>query len=335
MPGNLLSRSAAMRCARVTSWGSPPEYVKVPALPPPLPTQLQLKVVAVGVPNAVRARAARKHSSSMGAGLPFDPSIDGVGLHEATGDLYYVAYRPTGSSPSAGAGVLLAERANVDRSQLVRLDGGADPAAVAALVNPVASSWLALRCRAAWGCEGRTVLIVGATSCSGRAAVAVARELGAARVVGMSRSWETLDMVPGLDDRVVLREDPDRGVVMPERVGPVHVVLDYVGGRVSAGVMQAVEAPPGEDVQYIIVGGLSGEADVVLPPSLLNSKPVRVMGSGMGAWTKQELQRETPWFVKATARMKRPGNVVTRPLSDVKSAWDSKEVKGKRLVLVP
>lgn len=333
MARQLLSRStsAAMRCARVTSWGSPPEYIKVPDLPPPSPTQLQLKVVAVGVANVVRARALRKHSSALEAGLPYDPSVDGVGLHEDTGDLFYVAAaRPTGSS-SGGGGVLLAERANVERSQLVRLEGPADPVAVAALINPVQSSWLALRCRAAGGCEGRTVLIVGATSCSGRAAVAVARELGAARVVGMSRSGDTLDRVADLDDRVVLR-DP---VALPERVGPVHIVLDYVGGRVSAGVMRAVEAPPGEDVQYIIVGGLSGEADVAVPPSLLNSKPIRVMGSGMGAWTKQDQERETPRFVNATARMKRPGNIISRPLADVQSVWDSEDVKGKRLVLVP
>lgn len=334
MARHLLSKSrpTAMRCARVTSWGSPPQYIKAPDLPPPSPTQLQLKVVAVGVANVVRARALRKHSTALEAGLPYDPSVDGVGLHEDTGDLFYVApTKPSGGPSSGGGGFLLAERANVERSRLIRLKGAADPVAVAALINPVQSSWLALRCRAAGGCDGRTVLVVGATSCSGRAAVAVARELGAARVVGMSRSWDTLDRVAGLDDRAVLR-DP---VVLPERFGPVHIVLDYVGGRVSAGVMRAVEAPRGEDVQYIVVGGLSGEADVAVPPSLLNSKPIRLMGSGMGAWTKQDLERETPGFVNATARMKRPGNVISRPLADVESVWDSEDVKGKRLVLVP
>ncbi|KAI3391011.1 hypothetical protein diail_8120 [Diaporthe ilicicola] len=305
-----------MRSAVITSWGSPPEYIRVPDLPPPSPTQLQLRVVAVGVPMVVRARALRKHVSTFNAALPFDPSLDGVGKDEDTGDLYYIAVRP--SSRGGASGVLFAERANVDRSQLVRLEAGADPVAVAALVNPVASSWLALRCRAAGGCEGRTVLIIGATSASGRAAVAVARELGAARVVGMSRSQDTLDQVAGLDDRVLLR-DP---VSLPARIGPVHIVLDYVGGSISAGAMQAVEVPPSEDVQYILVGGLSGETDVAVP-GLVNRKPIRIMGSGMGAWSMQDLERETPGLVNATAKMKRPDNVIIKPLAEVQSVWET------------
>lgn len=300
--------------------------MRAPDLPPPSPTQLQLKVVAVGVPKVVRARALRKHISAFQAPLPFDPSLDGVGLDEDTGNLYYIAIKPS----ARGGGVLFAERANVDRSQLVRLEGGVDPIAVAALVNPVASSWLALRCRATGGCEGRTVLIIGAASASGRAAVAVARELGAARIVGMSRSQDTLDQVAGLDDRVVLREP----LSLPASIGPVHIILDYVGGIISTRAMQAIEVPPGEDVQCIVVGDLSGETDVTVP-DLVNRKPLRIMGSGMGAWSMQDLERETPGMINATAKMKRPDNIIIKPLADVQSVWESEDVKGKRLVLVP
>lgn len=75
-----------MKAARVTSWGSSPEYISVPDLPEPSPTQLQLKVVAAGLSRVVPARAAGHHPTAMGADLPFDPSVDGVGVDEATGE---------------------------------------------------------------------------------------------------------------------------------------------------------------------------------------------------------------------------------------------------------
>ncbi|KAF7557920.1 hypothetical protein G7Z17_g292 [Cylindrodendrum hubeiense] len=311
-----------MKAARVTSWGSPPEYITVPDLPAPSPSQLQLKVLAVGIPRVVRGRAARKHPSAFGASLPFDPSIDGVGLDEATNDRYFI---------TASSEPLLAERVNVDRSQLVKLDAAADAVTVAALANPTASSWLALRRRAIGGCQGRTVAILGATSASGRAAVSVARALGASRVVGLARSEESLAAVEGLDEHVVLA-DP---FVLPSSVGPIDIVLDYVGGPVAIDLLQAAVIRPGENLQYIQVGGLAGYENHTLPARLINRKPILIMGSGLGSVSTEEIEREGPGLVAMISQMKAPFEVVTAPLADAQSVWESKEVGDKRLVLVP
>lgn len=48
-------------------------------------------MVAAGAARAVRGRAACKHPSDVNAPLPFDPSIDGVGMDEETGALYYTS----------------------------------------------------------------------------------------------------------------------------------------------------------------------------------------------------------------------------------------------------
>lgn len=312
-----------MKVARVTSWGSPPEVMSAPDLPAPSPSQIQVKVVAVAVPPVVRGRALGKHPSARGAALPYDPTVDGVVLDEATGQHYYV-------SPMTSQ--LFAERANIDKHLLVKLAPEVDPVAVATLVNPVGSSWMALRCRALPGSyEGATVLILGATSTSGRAAVSVARSLGAARVIGMSRTEETLAAVEGLDERVLLREP----FTLPDNIGPVHIVLDFVGGRAAVGVLQAAEVEPGKDLQYIHVGDLAGEDTIGLPGRLLNCKPIRLTGSGMGSWTKMDIKKEIGGLVAAVAKMPRPQDVVTAPLTDVQSVWDSEKAKTKRLVLIP
>ncbi|KAB8067197.1 hypothetical protein BDV29DRAFT_163633 [Aspergillus leporis] len=311
-----------MKAARVTSWGSPPKSISVPDLPPPSPSQLQLKVLAAAVPRVVQLRAAGKHPSAADASLPFDPSIDGVGLDVATGDQYFI---------SVLAAPLFAERANVDRSQLVKLNPGADAVAVATLANPVTSSWMALRCRAIGGYQGRTVLILGATSASGRCAVVVARMLGAARVIGVSRSVDTLATVEGLDERVVLQEP----VVLPASIGPVHILLDYVGGSAAVGLMQVVEVEPGQNLQYISIGLLSGEEDLLLPVRLINTKPIRIMASGVGSLSNDDFKGEAPGLVDALTKIKPPLDIFAVSLADVESAWESEEAKRKRLVLVP
>ncbi|KAK7413077.1 hypothetical protein QQX98_008025 [Neonectria punicea] len=300
-----------MKAARVTSWGSAPEYIDVPDLEAPSPGQVQLKMLAVGVPRVVRGRAARKHPSAFNAELPFDPSLDGVGVDEATNERYFV-------TPFAGA--LLAERVNVNQNQLVKLDPAADPVTVAALANPASSSWLALQCRVVGGCKGRTVVILGATSASGRLAAMVAQSLGAARVVGLSRSEDTLATVDGLDDRIVLT-DP---LVLPVDIGPVDIVLDY-----------KAEVRPDENLQYVQIGGLAGYESHVLPARLINLKPIRIMGSGAGSVSRDEMKREVGGLVAAITSMKTPFGVFTAPLAEAHTVWDLEDTEGKRLVLVP
>lgn len=313
-----------MKAARVTSWATAPECVTVPDLPAPSPNELQLTMMAVGVPRVVQARAAGKHPTASDAPLPFDPSVDGVGRDDATGDLYYV-------NPLAAP--LLAERANVDRSHLMKLAQGSDPTTVAALANPVSSSWMALQCRAVGGCSGRTVVIVGATSASGRAAAVVAHSLGAGRIIGLARNMETLATVDGLDDRIILREP----FIMPKEVGPVHIMLDYVGGSSAVGLLQTAETEAGENLQYIQVGGIAAqEAPVLqlLPPRLINVKPIIIIGSGMGSFSKQDLKNEMPGLVSAIAKMETPFGIRTTSLDDVQSSWGVEDGQ-KRLVVLP
>ncbi|KAE8415285.1 hypothetical protein BDV36DRAFT_263172 [Aspergillus pseudocaelatus] len=98
---------------------------------------------------------------------------------------------------------------------------------------------MTLRCRVIGGCQGRTVLIIGATSASERCTAIVARSLGATRIIGMSRNEETPAAVEGLDDRVVLREP----FALLSSVGPVHIVLDYISsGPAASGILQTAQS---------------------------------------------------------------------------------------------
>lgn len=311
-----------MNVAKVTSWGSPPVYMPGTPLPAPSPAELQLKVVAVGVPPLVRGRAAKKHSTAVNASLPYDPSVDGVGLDETTGDQYYI-------SPMAGQ--LFANRVNADRKKIIKLEHGSDAIAVAGLMNPVSSSWMALRCRFMGDLHGKTVVVLGATSRSGRAAVNTSRSLGAGKVVGVGRNEASLAGVQGIDEHIALQSP----FVMPSSVGPVDVVLDYVGGKAAVDLLQAAEVGSTHGLQYIHIGDLAGEDEIKFPASMLNAKAVRITGSGIGSWSRADMQREISDMVQAVAKMPRPSDVMVAPLAEVASVWDSEDAQKKRLVLVP
>ncbi|KAI1338799.1 hypothetical protein F5Y15DRAFT_385376 [Xylariaceae sp. FL0016] len=316
------SRTLAMNVARVTEWGQPPQYFQGDALPAPSPTQLQLKIQAVGVPRVVQGRAAGIHSSSKEQPLPFDPSADGVGLDEATGDLYYVA---------AMAAPMFAERANIERQFLVKLPPGADPATVAGLANPVGSSWMALRSRTIGSVEGKTILIMGATGGSGRNAAKIATALNAGRVIGTSRNLGNLEDVEGLTDRIALNEPYD----LPANLGPIHIILDFVGGKAAATVLEKAQCFPNEDLQYIHVGDLGGDMDFPVSGSLLNKKPIRITGSGLGAFNKMDMKKEMPGLVSVISKWARPDEVFTAPMSDISKVWKTEDAKKKRLVICP
>ncbi|KAL4866674.1 hypothetical protein BDV12DRAFT_187217 [Aspergillus spectabilis] len=334
-----------MHAALIKSWTCPsPTYTLIPNPPTRPPTHLQLKILAVGIPRVVRLRAQGKHPTAKSASLPYDPSIDGVGIDEESERMYYIL-------PLSAA--LLAEYVNVERSQLVPLGPGCDPVEIAGMVNPVSSSWMALRRRATGDVQGKTVLVIGATSKSGRAAVAVARFLGARRVVGVARVEAGLRGVEGLDGWVIssnMSSDgksgarSGKGFGLPDWVGPVHVVLDYVGGSVAVGVLESAEIEDGEELQYIQVGNLAteqgnggGEKHMfeTLPGHLISRKPISIRGSGMGSFSRDDLRGEMPALMAFLAEMKAPFGIVSAPMSEVESAWDTEDTEGSRLVIVP
>jgi NADPH:quinone reductase-like Zn-dependent oxidoreductase len=303
-------------------------------------------MLAVGIPRVVRLRAQGIHPTARGANLPYDPSIDGVGIDERTGVSYYIL--PL-SVPC------LAERVNVDRGNLVPLlqpgasgpgSASLDPVAIAGLMNPVSSSWMALRTRVNGEITGKTVLVLGATSKSGRPAVLVAKFLGAKKVVGVARKEEGLKCVEGLDGWVasgdILTGGTGARFSLPNWVGPVHIVLDYVGGNVAAGVLGGAEIEDGEELQYVQVGNLAlemgtGEKHMfeTLPGHLISRRRICIRGSGMGSFSKGDLIREMPGLISFLARMKAPFEIASAPISQVASVWRDEDTKGSRLVILP
>ncbi len=308
-----------MRLAQVTSWGAPPTYGEAPDLPPPGPSQVRLKMLATAVHRLVQMRAAGKHFSA--TTLPLDPSSDGVGVDEATGTVYYIG---------AFAASCFAEYVNVDRTRIFELPAGADPVSVAALTNPVSSSWMALKERVVDLPDRFSVLILGVTGTSGRAAVPVARAMGAGRIVGVARNEAALKGIEGLDGYVVLKEPVDQTDF--SAVGQADVILDYVYGKATSALFVALKTE--RETQYVDIGSMGGDETIILPAQLLRSKMLRLTGSAPGSYTIPSMMRELPAMLTLAGGMARPPDVYTRPLADIESEWTKEDARKKRLVLI-
>jgi len=308
-----------MHAAIVSTYAKPPTYTTVPTLPTPTVSQVQLRVVATGLHNVVRSRASGAHFSS--PPLPQIPGIDGIGVASDGKRYYFNAFRSGGS---------FASHINVERDSTVPMPDDLGTVQAAALVNPATSSWMAMKTRAVNLPSAFTVLILGATSASGRLAIPLARALGAAHVIGAARNAFILSTL-GLDSSLVVAEDPSATDFSSLEGGEIDLVLDYVNGPLPTALLSTHKQS--KPLQYVHIGTLSGH-DMTLPGAFLRSNDFTIRGSGPGAWRLDDAVRELPEMLDALAAMEDQKVRVVK-LEDVEQEW-ARNVDGEgRVVFVP
>lgn len=304
-----------MHSAIVNAWGEAPKYQQTADLTEPEQGWTQVKVEATGVHQVVRARAAGKHYSSNET--PHIPGVDGVGTLPGGQRVYFSTFTTGGS---------FSEYVNVPERRTVPLPDGAVAIQIAAFVNPGLSSWMALKARTNGLPEDFTILIMGATSASGRLAVSMARSCGAKKIIGLARSAAALAKMD-LNERVVLA-DPANTTDF-STLGDVDVVLDYVYGPVTVHLFQSLKSS--RPTQYVHIGSLAAQ-EIDLPGSVLRSKNLTIRGAGPGAYTMADIQVELPDLIGALVKME-PQAVDVKALKDVESEWT--QAGTKRVVFVP
>lgn len=307
--------------ALVEELGAAPRFRSVPE-PVAGPGQEIVDVLAVGIHQVTRGIASGRHY--VRRQVPFVPGVDGV-ARRADGSLVAVIGPDTGT---------MAQRLAVAPSALIPLPDG-DPALLAASLNPVMSSWMALRTRI--DVTGRSVLVLGATGASGAAAVHVARHLGASRIIAAGRDESRLAALGSAADAVVALGDVDRAAVaLAAEAADVDIVLDYLWGPVTEMALGAIlraRADESQLLDWVEIGSIAG-AEITLPAGALRSKALRLSGSGFGSTPPEVFRREAPRA--AAAIIAGATGVVPRPvpLADVEEAWTRVDVPGERTVIM-
>ncbi|MCS0498384.1 quinone oxidoreductase family protein [Protaetiibacter mangrovi] len=311
-----------MHAAVVTSFGAPPAYLPHPDPAVVRPGELVVDVVAAALHPRVRSQADGSHYSSTGT-LPLVPGIDAV-VRDASGALRYALLDDT----ELGT---MAERTVVEERRSVPLPANVDPVAVAAAMNPVMSSWVALRRRIRLPRRAR-VAVLGATGNAGRMAIQVAKRFGAREVVAVGRTPERLAAVRPLGaDRVCAFDE--LGVAAAD----VDVVLDYVWGDATAAAMRAMisaRADRAAQLTWVQIGSVGG-LDAPLPSAAFRAARLEVVGSGIGAVPARDFARELPAIAKAVSAGDFDIRARPVPLAEVAGVWEASRGGDERIVFLP
>jgi NADPH:quinone reductase-like Zn-dependent oxidoreductase len=308
-----------MHAAVVTSFAAPPRYGEHPEPIAHGKDEVVVDVLAAGLHPRVRSQANGSHYTSTGE-LPLVPGVDGV-VRDSKGRIRYAVLDDTALGT-------MAERTVIELDRSVVLSDAIAPVLIAAAMNPLMSSWVALRRRIDFRRKQR-VLVLGATGNAGRMAVQVAKRFGAAQVIAAGRDTARLGELTalGADETCTFDE--------LARAAGVDVVIDYVWGEPAARAMVdllTARADRGAPLTWIQIGSVAGP-DAPIPSAALRSARIQIVGSGIGSVPGRDFVKELPELASAIADGGFDIRARPVPLADVESVWTTDT--SDRIVLVP
>ncbi len=310
-----------MKAAIVRGPGQGPVYGDI-AEPVAREGEVVVTVAASAVSHLAQARASGAHYSAGAGGFPFVVGVDGVGrLADGRRVAFMLPDPPNGAC---------AERTAVSLARCVRVPDALDDVLAAALINPGMSSWAALTERALLR-PGETVLVNGATGMSGRLAIAIARYLGADRVIASGRDAAALATL-GADDTLALSADD--GAFEAAFAGGVDVVLDYLWGDSAQRLLAAAAraGPEGRAIRFVQIGAISG-GEITLPGTALRSSALVLMGSGLRSIALAGLVAAVgDMLAAAPGRFTLP--VRAAPLSEVEQVWAEADSRRRTVLTI-
>jgi NADPH:quinone reductase-like Zn-dependent oxidoreductase len=238
-----------------------------------------------------------------------------------------------------GATGMLAEKAVIEKDRIVPVPGDLDDATAAALPNAVIGAAMALRFKADIQ-PGDIVLVNGATGFTGRVAVQLAKHYGAGKVIATGRNATSLEELRalGADETISLLQD-DEALIAQFKEAKPHVVIDYLWGHSAELLLASLKGHGNftQPVRFVSVGAMTGDL-VQLSAANLRSVNLQLSGSGLGAWTRQQVKQLFTDILPETFALAAAGKLkiktTTVTLEDISTLWDKEVSDGQRLVVL-
>lgn len=257
--------------------------LKVEEVEPPKPGagEVLIDVAAAGVnfPDVLLTQGKYQFK----APLPFPPGFELAGtVTEVGADVTHV--KPGDRAIAIVTHGAFAEQCVARATRVVPLPAQADIELAAATMFTYATSWHALKDRAALA-RGETLLVLGAAGGTGLAAVELGKLLGA-RVIAAASSPEKLAVCRehGADEAIdYSKEDLREGVKRVAGAAGVDVVYDPVGGTITEAAFRSL-AWRG---RLLVIGFTAGDIPKI-PLNLPLLKGASIVGVFLGAFTERE-----------------------------------------------
>lgn len=322
-----------MKAAVVYQRGEMPQYVDFEDPTIQNPDELLLTVTAAAIKHVDKGRASGQHYSA--DTNPRNATViggDGVGVLDDGTRVFAI-----------GVSGMMAEKATIEKSRMIKLPDGIDDATAAALPNAVAGSAMALRFRAGMQ-PGETVLINGATGFTGKVAVQIARHYGAKRIIVTGRDEQSLQALLqlGADEIITVKQDDDNFVARVKAIHhatPVDIILDYLWGHTAELILKALRGKGAftHKTRFVSIGAMTGDT-IQLSAENLRSVDLQLSGSGLGSWTRDEMRtlfmEILPETFQLAADKKLQVETVHVRLKDIEKLWEMDVPGGKRLVVM-
>lgn len=294
--------------------------------------EILISVKAAAIKHLDKSKASGKHYSAKGdINQAKVPGGDGVGIL-ADGTRVF----------ALGVSGMIAEKAIIEKSRMVKLPDGIDDVTAAALPNALAGSAMALRFRAAMK-TGETVLINGATGFTGKIAVQIAKYYRAGKIIVTGRNEQTLQslLALGADEIVPITQDDENFVSKIQQIHnntPIDIIIDYLWGHTAELILEALKGKGTftQRTRFVSIGSVTGDK-IQLSSEILRSVDLQISGSGLGSWTKEEMQKLLkeiiPEMFQLAADNKLKVETQTVALQDIEKLWNTEMPDGKRLVV--
>jgi NADPH:quinone reductase-like Zn-dependent oxidoreductase len=321
-----------MKAAVIYQRGEMPQYTDFPEPVVQNDDELLITIKAAAIKHFDKGRASGKHYSS-------ETDRKNATVIGGDGD----GILADGTRVFAlGVSGMIAEKATVEKSRMVKLPDGLDDAIAAALPNAVAGSAMALRFRAAMQ-KGETVLINGAAGFTGKIAVQIAKYYGAKKIIVTGRNEETLKslLALGADEIVSVKQDDENLIAQIKQIHnntPIDIIIDYLWGHTAELILASLKGNGSftHRIRFVSIGAVTGDK-IQLSAENLRSVDLQLSGSGLGSWTKEEIKKLfseiIPEMLQLAADGKLKAETVNVNLKDINTLWDMEVPDGKRLVI--
>ncbi|MBZ0202949.1 MAG: zinc-binding alcohol dehydrogenase family protein [Ignavibacteria bacterium] len=321
-----------MKAAVILKPGETPQCISFPEPVVKNDDELLMTVKAAAIKHfdKLNARGNHYYAGEKGQAAKVIGS-DGVGIL-ADGSRVY----------ALGTSGMIAEKAAVMKSRLIKLPDEVDDVTAAALPNAVTGSAMAIRFRAAM-LPGETVLINGATGFTGKLAVQIAKHYGAGKIIATGRNRQTLQslIALGADETILIKEDDESFIAdikQQHANTPIDIIIDYLWGHTAELILASVKGNGSftNRTRFVSVGAVTG-SNIRLSSEILRSADLQLTGSGLGSWSKIEtiklFTEILPEMFQLAAGNKLKVDTEKVSLSDIGKAWSMEVQGGKRLVV--
>lgn len=321
-----------MKAAVMYPNGELPQYVDFYEPTAQNDNEILVTVKAVAIKHFDKAQASGKHYSS-------DAIITGGRVIGGDG----VCLLDDGTRVyGMGVSGMMAEKAIINKSRMVKIPDDLGDAEAAALPNAVIGAAMGLKFKAGIK-AGDVVLINGATGFTGRAAVQIAKYYGAEKVIVTGRNQQSLEdlLLLGADEIISLKQEDEKFIsklTQLHKNTPIDIVIDYLWGHPAEMILGCLKGIGSftNFIRYVSVGSMAGDL-ITLSAANLRSTNIQLTGSGLGAWSKDEVGEVftdiLPKMFMLAAEGKLLVETVEVEIKNIADLWDFEVESGYRLVV--